>query len=204
MKITKLIFLDIDGVINSKDWSDYVHSNRDRQLTDMVDPNAVKKICNICEKTDARVIISSSWRTFDYNTTIQNLMKYKEFEQLIPYIVGITSRYESRYSRGEEIQYLLNDIRKRHYEHECPTKNLFIEDIEIVEDPKYVIIDDDYDMLRNQMKYFMRTDFIHGITEEQCNVIIDFLNGNINEILSADCNFWTNNHAPWVSVEDYI
>ena len=107
MKITKLIFLDIDGVINSKDWSDYVHSNRDRQLTDMVDPNAVKKICNICKKTDARVIISSSWRTFDYNTTIQNLMKYKEFEQLIPYIVGITSRYESRYSRGEEIQYLL-------------------------------------------------------------------------------------------------
>ena len=54
------------------------------------------------------------------------------------------------------------------------------------------------------MKYFMRTDFIHGITEDQCNVIIDFLNGNIHEILSADCNFWNNNHAPWVSVEDYI
>ena len=59
-------------------------------------------------------------------------------------------------------------------------------------------------MLRNQMKYFMRTDFIHGITEDQCNVIIDFLNGNIHEILSADCNFWNNNHAPWVSVKDYI
>ena len=80
MKITKLIFLDIDGVLNSKDWSDYVHSNRDRQLTDVVDPNAVKRICNICEKTDARIIISSSWRTFDYNTTIQNLIKYKDFK----------------------------------------------------------------------------------------------------------------------------
>ena len=83
-------------------------------------------------------------------------------------------------------------------------KNLFIKDIEIVEEPKYVIIDDDYDMLRNKMKYFMRTDFIHGITENQCNVIIDFLNGNINEILSAECNFWNKSHEPWVSVEDYI
>lgn len=173
-------------------------------MSDAVDPNAVRKICKICEETDARIIISSSWRTFDYNTTVQNLSKYRDFEQLIPYIVGITSRYNTGCSRGDEIQYLLNDIRKHHYEHECPTKSLFIKDVEIVEEPKYVIIDDDYDMLNHQMKYFMRTDFICGIIDEQCEVIIDFFKGNREEILTADCNFWHSNHGPYVSANDYI
>lgn len=206
MKITKLIFLDIDGVLNSREWTSHVFNNNgnDKQLSDVVDPNAVRKICKICEETDARIIISSSWRTFDYNTTVQNLRKYRDFEQLIPYIVGITSRYNIGCSRGDEIQYLLNDIRKHHYEHECPTKNLFIKDVEITEEPKYVIIDDDYDMLKHQMKYFMRTDFIRGITDEQCEVIIDFFKGNRDEILTADCNFWNSNHEPCVSAKDYI
>lgn len=54
----KVIFLDVDGVLNSKDW---LENNRDR-TENSINPEKVKFLAEIVEKTNAEVVLSSTWR----------------------------------------------------------------------------------------------------------------------------------------------
>lgn len=102
------------------------------------DPLVVKRINDIIDETKCKLVVSSSWR-FDEN--LQNIFdevgfKHKLFD-ITPYGMGKC--------RGEEIKQWLD----KH------------ENIE-----KYAIVDDDNDMLKNQRKYFVRTNEFNGLTEE--------------------------------------
>ena len=72
----KVIFLDIDGVLNGWDFSEYVKYNiwsiipskkiknfirKLSHCTD-VDKKRVRRLGKICKKTGAKVVLSSSWR----------------------------------------------------------------------------------------------------------------------------------------------
>ena len=61
------IFLDFDGVLNSDAY--YTKSKRAAKYGD-IDPTLVARLNKLCEKTGAKVIISSSWR---HDTSIQEL-----------------------------------------------------------------------------------------------------------------------------------
>ena len=50
----KIIFLDVDGVLNCRD---YINDK-----TNDIDPLKVQMIADLCDKTNAKVIITSSWR----------------------------------------------------------------------------------------------------------------------------------------------
>lgn len=50
----KIIFLDVDGVLN------YSHYTND--TTNDIDPAKVQMLADLCEKTNAKVVITSSWR----------------------------------------------------------------------------------------------------------------------------------------------
>lgn len=54
----KVIFLDVDGVLNSKDW---LESNRVRK-ENSVNPEKVKLLAEIVQNTNATVVLSSTWR----------------------------------------------------------------------------------------------------------------------------------------------
>ena len=54
----KIIFLDVDGVLNSKDW---LENNRVR-TENSVNPEKVKLLAEIVQKTNAEVVLSSTWR----------------------------------------------------------------------------------------------------------------------------------------------
>lgn len=54
----KVIFLDVDGVLNSKDW---LENNRVR-TENSVNPEKVKLLAEIVQKTNAEVVLSSTWR----------------------------------------------------------------------------------------------------------------------------------------------
>lgn len=54
----KVIFLDVDGVLNSKDW---LENNRVR-TENSVNPEKVKLLAEIVQKTNAAVVLSSTWR----------------------------------------------------------------------------------------------------------------------------------------------
>lgn len=68
----KIIFLDIDGVLNSRTFIQATQWDRGDEglpLTDdrvswerQLDPAAVARLIRIVERTDAKIVVSSSWR----------------------------------------------------------------------------------------------------------------------------------------------
>lgn len=54
----KVIFLDVDGVLNSKDW---LENNR-VGTENSVNPEKVKLLAEIVQKINAEVVLSSTWR----------------------------------------------------------------------------------------------------------------------------------------------
>ena len=147
----KAIFLDFDGVITMPPkWT--------------LNLNKIKLIKKIVDETDAKIIISSSWRANTIENTIEKnfntriphddiiIWFIKNLYDVTPYVCDIN--YVGQ-GRGGEIQtYLLN-----HPEVE-----------------NYVIIDDDSDMLNTQLYHFIQTNFEDGITETEVNRAIKILN----------------------------
>ena len=152
----KVIFLDFDGVITTHDskWKINMHK--------------IKIINDICDKTDAKIVVSSSWRTGylgDLSAFHERLKQYfikynyldnfkDTFDKFINDIVGMTECIGGL--RGDEIKSYMNE----HPEVE-----------------NYVIIDDDSDMCDYQLCHFVQTDTYDGITERDAKLCVDILNG---------------------------
>ena len=62
----KILFLDIDGVLNTQRWHKKMvegHAPKDSFGYDF-DPEAVANLCRIIEATGAEIVISSSWKGY--------------------------------------------------------------------------------------------------------------------------------------------
>lgn len=94
----KLIFLDIDGVMNHRN-----HMVRSR-LHNMHEfcPVAVRNLREIIKRTGARIVISSTWRKFK---SIDYVMNCYDLDQ---YVVGKTPVIED-VIRGKEISAYLSE-----------------------------------------------------------------------------------------------
>lgn len=152
----KAIFLDFDSVIttyNSK-WK--------------IDMNKINIINDICDKTNAKIVITSSWRighrgdVLAFNGYLtQYIIEHNyldhvkdAFDKFIGNIVGMTKYIDG--VRGDEIKSYMSE----HPEVE-----------------NYVIIDDDSDMCDYQLFNFVQTDACEGITERDAKLCVDILNG---------------------------
>jgi len=118
----------------------------------------------LCENNEGLYIcLSSSWRDFSYANTIYRLKQYKDWQRILPFIVGSTpiQCYSSRIDkfrgfRGDEIKEWLTK----------PGRSV----------GKYCIVDDDLDFLEEQEPFIVHTDTDAGITEkevEQIKKILD-------------------------------
>lgn len=152
----KVIFLDFDGVITTyeSNWK--------------IDMNKIKIINDICDKTDAKLVVSSTWRMgyrgdvsafhgylTQYIIKHNYLDQFKDtFDKFINNIIGMTECIDGL--RGNEIKSYMNE----HPEVE-----------------NYVIIDDDSDMCDYQLFNFVQTDTCDGITERDAKLCVDILNG---------------------------
>lgn len=59
----KILFLDIDGVLNTKYWYSQMDRNAPKdQYGYGFDPTSVANLAQIIEKTGAEIVISSSWK----------------------------------------------------------------------------------------------------------------------------------------------
>lgn len=140
----KVIFLDFDGVITTPPrWK--------------LNPDKIKWIKKLVEETDAKIVVSSSWRhginrNFDYEIEI-NPQNKEIINWLRNNIYDITPSGSS--VRGKEIELWLIDH----------------QDIE-----NYIIIDDDGDMLDNQLFHFIQTDWQTGFTEREYELAYRVLN----------------------------
>lgn len=56
----KVIFLDIDGVLNSHFWNE----NHQREISDgtLIDESKIRLLCKLIANTDAKIILHSGWK----------------------------------------------------------------------------------------------------------------------------------------------
>ena len=174
----KVLFLDIDGVLNSENWFAYriycVKNNMVNILmnfvdTDdcnikhkltMLDDRAIANLNRIIEETGCKVVLSSSWRSSieSENIFTQNLLKLKGFKYEF---YDVTPRlWFSDFSirRGEEIKFWLDKESEKH------------------EIESFAILDDDSDMLPEQMNNFIHVDGQVGLTDRDVLTAIKILN----------------------------
>ena len=169
----KLIFVDIDGVINGSDFFKKRHQFRKEnnlkveQFPDHVDPATIKRLTRIIEETGAKIVISSTWRKL---YSLEELQKGLDGEGLRGEIIGLTPIFESpdmpegyerqrMVFRGTEIFAYIS----KHFPKWYLKKD-------------YVIIDDDSDMLYWQKDNFVNTDREIGLTDKDAELAIEILN----------------------------
>ena len=156
----KIIFLDIDGVLNCE--SAYKNGECQYKEWTWEDglPDHYQRFCvrskdllnKLIDETGAKIVISSSWR----HSGIEFMQKVWEFEKMHGEIIAITPSLRTsgiHIPRGMEINYYLeNDLRFRHinWSKEEQLKYMKESDLE-----NYIIIDDDSDMLYGQRNHFV-------------------------------------------------
>lgn len=145
----RIIFLDIDGILNSVNSikETYHKLNHGKSIySTMPSKEMIKYLNMIIEKTDAKIVISSTWRrTYHNYQQITMLLIALGFEGEV---VGQTPFLNSR--RGFEIAEYL-------------TRNPCDE---------FIIIDDDSDM-EHLMPHLVKTDGEVGLTMDHVQIAID-------------------------------
>ena len=180
--LENIIFLDIDGVFNCQlhyetdqflnyrknlkshpkdkaisireddmEWMEYYCSQ--------ISEERVKWFNHLCESTNSKVVISSTWR---FGKSISFLQKIFDkcggtFE-----IIDKTPNSDCRV-RGVEIRKWLEENTKKYF------------DVNYYDFHRYVIIDDDSDMLLDQGPHFFQTDSYSGLTPITCDKARKFL-----------------------------
>jgi hypothetical protein len=169
----RLIFLDIDGVLNHEQW----FRNRGRAPMDLtyrqrlqhsVDPHRLELLNQITDLTGAKIVLSSSWRNYaSWQTTARGLAEHGMRGMMVDATPRkderdhrVFARFQGRfpdpiepYPRGYEIQQWLDPL---------PVA------------PQFVILDDDPDM-EHLGPRLVQTSFETGLTEEHVNEAIRLL-----------------------------
>ncbi len=145
----KMIFLDIDGVLNSEMY--YRSVDRTIKNWNRFDPSVVDMITKLVEEFSVKIVISSTWRfgaikMLNDELIKSGLNKYLHIDWKTPQI------YPSH--RGTEIKMWLD----KHPE----VKN-------------YLILDDDMNVLEEQVRHFVRTDLKNGMQEDHFRKAIEVL-----------------------------
>ena len=152
MKLMKVIFLDIDGVCNCSSTTDRLGQYIG------IDQDKVDLLKYIVDKTDAYIVVSSTWRHY------KEFMDYLEKrlgEDLWKRYLGKTIEKLSS-SRYNEIDAWL---------HENEVEN-------------FIVIDDDHiDSLCHFDKHFIQTQYEDGLTKEIADVCIL----KLNEVCQDEC-----------------
>jgi len=141
-----IIFLDVDGVLNSLEYLKEQYYNNKRPYSGFdypFDSKCLNNLVNLVNKTDAYLVITSSWRMHEIGKSIllNELKKYN----LDIRVIGYTDILHK--SRGEEIKAYLDKLDK---------------------DIKYIILDDDSDFLGIE-DHLIKTNYEFGLTEQDTN-----------------------------------
>ena len=170
----KVIFLDVDGVLNNQRTfqSMYEHHQSTGEWLLEVDEEMVGRLANIVSKTNAEIVLSSSWRTgFSYDTC-------EPLGERAQGLVDILSKYGlSIYSRTGHGKDRTDEVEEWLYNHK---------DVD-----SFVILDDDsYDLQKFIGKELVKTSFTApsemvkdmsdctGLQEEHVVQAIKILNGD--------------------------
>jgi len=157
----KVIFLDIDGVLNSEE---FLKSNPH----DCIDRNNVNIFKNVIDETGAVIVMSSGWRLwFD-----ENMMPQDGYSQCL---YDILCEFDIKLF-GRTPDFSTEEIRTRKTFSHVKAKEIiaWLNEHESVD--KYVVIDD-LDLKNEEINaHLVRTNGQVGITEDDARRIIDMFN----------------------------
>jgi hypothetical protein len=145
----KVIFLDIDGVINSMSG---LYMRGGQSVMDLYVEH-IQVLKWILDKTDARIVISSTWRI---GMTVEELKRmFYNYGLPSRYIIDKTPRFTGE-QRGFEIKHWLDNC-----------------DVDV---ESFVVLDDDNDMdvVRDN---FVQTKHDYGLTYVEGHKAVEMLNG---------------------------
>lgn len=160
----KIIFLDIDGVLNCEaaytrrlshgfcQYKEFEIKSGEKDHYQTFYPPCKKLINELIDKTSAKIVISSSWR----GSGLEWLRRVWAEEGMLGEIIDVTPSFRNKdYSvpRGCEIDYWLQSKGFRKINWSKAEQQKYIDESGI---ENYIIIDDDSDMLYNQ-----RDNFVH-------------------------------------------
>lgn len=153
MSSDKLIFLDVDGVLNSTKFAVKMLEEDNVRIyaEDLLDPHSLRLLKRLVDETGALLILSSSWRKIPESR--RNLER--QLEQHGMWIADSTPCKGGE--RGDEITAWFSMIPSAQ---KC----------------RYVILDDDSDMTVH-MKHLVQTSFDTGLTREHVDKAIKILMG---------------------------
>lgn len=146
----KILFLDVDGVLNSY---------KTGGLYALKKP-CLRRLQKIVEETGCKIVLSSTWRKDVY--ALKRLKRVFSYRGLV--IHSTTPILHNKW-RGYEINQWLKDAQLDYWEQK---------------DCKYAIVDDDSDMLPYQLMSFFQTDPEYGMTDTIAYRIIQHLNKETN------------------------
>lgn len=165
----KIIFLDIDGVLATPEYL------KDGQWA--LNPEKQKLLGEILAKTDAKIVLSSSWRY----STLEKTKEHMESEGFLfnDKLIGITIRAYQYLKRETRIHLSIPrgvEIKQWIDTHIHSDNGRNWERKKLGKDFTYVILDDDYDMLLEHKDNFIRTNSEIGLTDDDVMGAVAILN----------------------------
>ena len=161
----KIIFCDIDGVLNSYQWNlerpdliDYGEGfnvpAREQYPFYEFSPKLIKNLNTITDTTGAKIVVSSAWR---------DQYEIPELSQILKW-VGVT---------GEIIDYTPSFFVKGYFLPRGCEIDAWLKKHKDV--TSYVILDDNNDMLLSQKRNFVETSPKFGLTKDLSELAIEIL-----------------------------
>lgn len=144
-----LLFLDIDGVLNSHDWAQRAPALGRRAYVDL-DPVAVAELQRIVVATDCALVLSSTWRRIHGLADVRGLMVAAGWQGRVP--LHDKTPYLPGALRGTEV-----NVWRVTADHKAA----------------YVCVDDDSDFLPGQP--LVRTTTARGLTATEADAAIAVL-----------------------------
>lgn len=162
-----LLFLDIDGVLNSHQWIDRClrlqvkmgnESRQQYEYHNQLDEEACDVLAHIVKKFDLHIIISSSWHITGFEA-IKDILLYKY--GIFNRVIGVTPRDNQNHHRGTEIKSWF-ELTEKHQLRDWSVN-------------KFVILDDDSD-IEPFMDKFVKIDRQNGLRYQNIPEIEAVLN----------------------------
>lgn len=156
----KILFLDWDGVCNRISDAYATPVRTINGIMTMAEPELVYRLNLLVDRTDAEIVLSSSWRHGP------NWREAMRLSGVVREFLGSTPL------RSDHKKYAIpyNDLCRGHNIQDWLDAHENIE--------KYAILDDASDMLASQMPNFFRTDTGYGLTQEIADAVDKHLRGS--------------------------
>ncbi|MBI1689483.1 HAD domain-containing protein [Methylorubrum sp. DB1722] len=149
--MTRILFLDVDGVLNTHAGWEAGHNGHDS-----LDPGPVARLNALCARTGCRIVVSSTWRHGPYRGPAGCRATLRR--------MGLTGRFHRDWRTRGWVE--ADGLRCEDWPRGKQIRDWLAAHPETA---AYAIVDDDSDMLPEQLPRFVKTRFKDGLQDEHAD-----------------------------------